>query len=172
MPEWIKEHKNNVGEKEVLNDVKILNGKYNYTAFYTDKVCGGKYENDVFTPEIDDTAHLLELRVFNAEREFKAARTQIGKNFSWRTAEEAGIDKELYISETQLLDIDRKKSCSKSNNGITVFAATGGGRYSLPAEPDCDSIEIINYIKYDDYGNMQFADFRIKRFFKGGTENA
>jgi len=76
------------------------------------------------------------------------------------------------MSEIQLLDIDLKKTREKSADNInTKFTATGGGQYFIPAGKECDSIELINYIKYDEYGNMQFVDFRIKSFFKGGAEN-
>jgi len=164
MPEWIKDNKNNIAEADILNDAKILNGEYKYIAFFTNKISGGNFIGGAFAPEITDTAHLLELRVFNCEREFKAVRTQIGKSFKWRIADEINVDKELYVSETQLLDIDTKKMEDKNLDG--TFIATGGGEYVIPAEPDCDSVELINYIKYDDYGNIQFVDFRIKRFFK------
>ena len=174
MPDWIKNNHNGTAEEgDVLAKTKNLaEGEYNYIAFYSDReVSGGKYKNGEFAPDITDTSHLLELRVFDCEREFKAVRTQIGKAFKWRIADEIDVCKELYVSETQLLDIDAQKKFVE-NDGTTTFSAMGGGRYTIPAEPGCDSVELVNYIKYDEYGNMQFADFRIKRFFNGGAENA
>ena len=175
MPNWIKDnHNGTADESEILAKTKNLEeGEYKYIAFYTNQeVSGGKYENGEFASEITDTSHLLELRIFNCEREFKAVRTQIGKAFKWRIADEIEVCNELYVFETQLLDINAKKECVDNHDGTTTFAAMGGGRYTIPAEPGCDSIELVNYIEYDDYGNMQFADFRIKRFFNGGAENA
>jgi len=176
MADWIKENNSgSVDESVILTEAKakILDGTYKYVAFTNKKISGGEYINGSFTPEITDVSRLLELRVFNLEREFKAVRTQIGKAFKWRIAEEAGVDDEFYLFETQLLDIDRDKMKGQDFGG--EFISMGGGKYSIPAEPDCDSVELVNYIKFDDYGNMQFVDFRIKRFFnsqKGGAENA
>ena len=171
MPDWIKHHKNNVAEIEILNETSILDGEYKYVAFYTNReVAGGTYENGVFAPGVADVPHLLELRIFNCEREFKAVRTQTGKTFTWRIADETRVCKEFYTYETQLLDIDSKKECPENPDGTTTFTAMGGGKYNIPAKPDCDSVEIVNYIKYDEYGNMQFVDFRLKRFFRGGKK--
>jgi len=166
-------HKNNIAESEILNEPKILDGEYKYIAFFTDKISGGEYKNDCFNPKITDIGHLLELRIFNDEKEFKAVRTQIGKAFKWRIAHEKDVEKDLYDYETQLLDIDSTKICEKKFDGINMtFTAAGGGEYIIPAQPDFDSVELVNYIKYDEYGNMQFVDFRIKRFFKGGAGDA
>ena len=172
MAEWIKYHGNKISEGEILAAAEILSGEHKYIAFFTNKkICGGICESGKFTPDISDIGYLLELRIFNCEREFRAVRTQLGKNFRWRIADEEGVDEELYIHETQLLDIDTKRTnFEKNSDGVTTFRATGGGEYTIPAESDCDSIELVNYVKYDNYGNMQFVDFRLKRFFKGGSK--
>ena len=173
MPDWIKSENNGDSvEKELLSIVKakILYGEYKYIALHSNKqISGGEYKNGVFLPEITDIEYLLELRIFNDEREFKAVRIQIGKDFKWRIADEEGVCEELYISETQFLDIDRSDTIYDNNKDsvTTTFRAMGAGLYILPAAPDCDQMELINYVKYDEYGNMQFVDFRIKRFFKG-----
>lgn len=145
--------------------------EYLYVAFYTDKLGSGIVTKGITKPAICDYKHLLELRIFNEDEEFRAVRTAMKRTFTWRVASEADVDEMLYSSEIQLLDkdekmLDKDEKLTGSSDGVnTKFRATGGGCYTLPVSREADRIEIVNYICYDEYGNIQFSDYRIKRFF-------
>ena len=109
--------------------------------------------------EVKDAGQLLELRVFDSNRELRLMRNTLGAQFFWRLAE--GIfdnERTFSLYETQLLDKDDKHS-----HGCE-YKSTAGGIYELPGN-GYSQVHIVNYFTYDEEtGNLQYADFRIQSF--------
>lgn len=120
---------------------------------------------------ISDTAHLLELRLFDSERELKAVRSVIGKTFIWRIIDDEKFRAELKgetfeertFTERHYLDIDSTKT-----DGRRYFSI-GGGEYTLPIE-NAEKLEIRNYGVYDENGIFGLVDFRIVRILAKGEK--
>lgn len=112
--------------------------------------------------EVSDLAHLLEVRVFSAEKELKIMRPSMDCDFSYRLIDDAAVPSELYIDEDQYLDI------AKSSG--TDYTATGGGTYTLPVA-DAKKVRIRNYLCYNSEGIAQITDFRIVAFLGGESDH-
>ncbi|MBQ8121480.1 MAG: hypothetical protein IJ172_11985 [Ruminococcus sp.] len=108
--------------------------------------------------QITDTAHLVEVRMFDAKGEFKAVRGNICGDFAWRYL--SGQSDYMY-SEIQYLDIDEKKTTSSD------YVSIGGGHYEMP-DKDYDRVEIKHYGEYDDNGIVTMTDYCIVRLLKKG----
>ena len=124
-----------------------------------------------------DGKHLIELRIFTENDEFKISRLNIGTDFSWRYIDDAAFqnalsgEKDEFLSvfsnrvfdEMHYLDIDstRSKGCN--------YTTTGGGRYTLPVE-NAEKVSIRNYLEYDENGIVKISDFRIVGFTQKGSE--
>lgn len=113
--------------------------------------------------EITDTAHLLEARVFNEDKEIKLMRPTIADEFCYRVIDDTILSKEDYMEEDHYLDID-----SEQSEGNTYFT-TGGGSYTLPLT-DAEKIRIRNYRSLDKECIAQITDFRVVRFLKKGEK--
>lgn len=111
--------------------------------------------------EIEDTAHLLEARVFTEQLEIKVMRPTIADEFSWRVIDDKTVSSEDYIVEDQYLSIERA-----SGND---YYAIGGGKYTLPIQ-NAEKIRIHNYISYDEQGIAQVTDFRAVKYLEKGEE--
>ncbi|MBQ1735164.1 MAG: hypothetical protein II038_09810 [Lachnospiraceae bacterium] len=107
---------------------------------------------------------LLELRVFNSDMEYKAYRSDIGREFVTRCIKDA-VDNRDTIEEIQILDIDTKASASMPNGYVQ---ATGGGRYHLPINRIEDAkIKIKYYLEGKETGQARVADWRIVELMEG-----
>lgn len=111
--------------------------------------------------EIEDTAHLLEARIFTETAELKIMRPCAEGDFFYRLIDDRNVSPELYLEETQYLDVDDKRSSG------TQYTATGGGTYTLPVE-NARRLLIRNYISYDAEGIAQITDFRAVAYLTGG----
>lgn len=168
MYDFVSEH-GTVSEKELsefLNS-KTSSGEFSAYCQYTTAVTCEKY-----TGKINDTAHLLEIRLFNSECEIRAVRSVIGKPFIWRIINDEKFKANLKNGETfeertytekQYLDIDSTKTDGKNYHFI------GGGKYTLPIE-NAEKLEIINYGVYDENGIFGLVDFRIVRLLAKGEK--
>lgn len=107
--------------------------------------------------KIEDTAHLLEARVFTENAEIKIMRPTIADKFSWRLIDDIKLSPDDYIIEEQYLSINEKFSSG------TSYTAIGGGKYTLPIE-NAEKLRIHNYISYDEQGIAQITDFRAVKF--------
>lgn len=107
--------------------------------------------------KIEDTAHLLEARVFTENAEIKIMRPTIADKFSWRLIDDTKLSPDDYIIEEQYLSINEKLSSG------TSYTAIGGGKYTLPIE-NAEKLRIHNYISYDEQGIAQITDFRAVKF--------
>lgn len=115
-----------------------------------------------------DISHLMELRIFSEESEFRIFRYDLGSDFFWRYIDDTSFRQALsqeddeflkdfnnrIFDEIHLLDCDREKS-----HGYSYFTRAGA-EYSLPAE-NAEKIMIRNYLDYDKNGMLSVNDFRI-----------
>ncbi len=153
-----------ISEDQIIETAKKYNGLV--YALHTDHFyCGNDVEVDPF--------HLMELRVFNDDGEFKAIRFELGKVFYWRYISDTDFRNKLQVEcddfladfknrtfdEKQYLDIDKKLGTSYIN--------TGGGHFSLPVEK-AERILVRSYLDYDDNGILSIDDSRIVRIIKEG----
>lgn len=145
-----------INKEQLTEQVK----KYSGTAMfiYTDKFCCRKFDKS-----IDDIEHLLEVRIFDEKREFKAIRPDIGKDFIWRELSDDIKKYAGFYDEVQYIDVDTQKT-----NGET-YSFTGGGHYEMP-ENSLDRAVIRHYYKYDDDGIENNVDERIVKFLRKGEE--
>lgn len=124
-----------------------------------------------YNGEIDDVAHLLEIRLFNLTGEIRAVRSLIGKPFIWRKIDDEKFRGDLKddsfdertVTEKHYLDIDSVRSSGKEYRFI------GGGSYTLPIE-NAERIEVRSYCVYDDNGIFNPVDFRIVRILAKGEQ--
>ena len=133
-----------------------------FVAQYTDKFDIGIWNENI----IKNTNKLLELRVFDKDKEWKLFRSDIGKDFSYRFQGEEdnkgeGVD---YFDEVQLLDIDITISSKDSREMYT----TAGGKYKLPkdiSDLDRAAIRVRHYFGVDNESGQAFIrDYRLVDF--------
>lgn len=111
----------------------------------------------------DKEDRLLEIRIFNREKELKLIRADILSEFIFRDSSElVGLD---YYEESQYLDINTK--LGKNNQGQVT--ANGGGKYYLPVDYIDDTCIVIGYYisKYEKSGQARICDWRLVDFSKG-----
>ena len=151
--------------------------EYLYIAYYTYTISSGKigYKDKAFIPAILDIKRLLELRIFSNTNELKMARTQMGKEFIWRLANEKDIRKSVdndILTESHYLDIDTTIAPRPCADGVNVeFASTTGAAFTLPVKAGRwpKKVRLLNYITYDKAGNLQIVDYRLRGFTLGGV---
>lgn len=149
------------------NKISIKNGYA--VVMFTDKFEFLAYPFDEKTNKIlneDFEKKLIDMRIFNKDKEYRIFRGDISGNFHFRDSDD--YIKNDYYDDEQYLDIDTKRSAdSFKNDGIV--RATGGGNYKLPF---CDfndiKICIRNYIDYDnESGQAYIKDWRLVGLKKG-----
>ena len=103
---------------------------------------------------------VLEVRLFNKEKEIKLFRNSIGEEFKERERDDN--DNGEHFSQVQYLDIDKKRTKDKH----TIYTMNGG-TYTLPKEMDLDKAAIIiNYYfgRYEETGRAYIKDWRCVDF--------
>ena len=157
--------KNNDIEKvlnEINEDFPDATGSTFFVAQYTDKFDVGMWNKDI----IKNVNKLLELRVFDKNKEWKLFRSDIGKDFSYRCQKEDNTKEEGadYFDEVQLLDIDT----SRSKKAPGVMHTTAGGSYNLPKDIeylDRAAIRVRHYFGVDSESGQAFIiDYRLVDF--------
>ena len=113
--------------------------------------------------KIEDTAHLLEARIFTENVEIKLMRPTIADKFSWRLIDDTKLSPDDFITEDQFLNINEKES------KVFEYTAIGGGKYTLPLE-NAEKLRVHNYISYDEQGIAQITDFRAVKYIGKGEE--
>lgn len=113
--------------------------------------------------KIEDTAHLLEARIFTEKAEIKIMRPTIADAFTWRLIDDTKLSDDAYLVEDQYLSIDSTKSIGHD------YTAIGGGKYTLPIE-NAEKVRIHNYISYDEQGIAQITDFRVVKYLERGDQ--
>lgn len=160
----------NANENDILEILNSLLAGREVCAYYqyTTGISCEEYKG-----EIEDIAHLLEVRLFNPKSEIRAVRTGVGKSFIWREIDDKKFKETLNLAgesfeertyrEMQYLDIDTTKSSGKD------YCFIGGGNYTLPIE-NAEKIELLHYGNYDENGLFMLLDFRIVRILAKGEQ--
>lgn len=110
---------------------------------------------------------VLEIRIFNEEEERKLFRGDIGKHFHERRISDNDL-KEDYYDESQLLDIDKKRS-EESFLKTGRVRTMGGGSYYLPLQSMEDARVLVRYYlsRYENSGQARVCDWRLVKFQNG-----
>lgn len=112
---------------------------------------------------------LLDIRVFNCEKEARMFRGHVGGVLKGRLADDTRelLDWQEYFDEEQYLDIDDVESVDsfQKNNRVK---ATGGGGYELPLKGFKDAkIRLRNYLGYyEESGQAYVKDWRLMEVFQ------
>lgn len=116
---------------------------------------------------------LLDIRIFNSEKEMRMFRGDIGRKLQGRSIDDNGkaLTPEDYFDEEQYLDIDSKRSGDLFLKGQKVMA-TGGGCYHLPlAVFENAKVSIRNYLGYyEETGQAYVRDWRLMNLFQEKEE--
>ena len=159
---------------------------YLVTAFFAGgfQGCRGKHLDSLLAK----ARELVEARVFNENRELWLHRSRCGEPFFWRLAGEAGCDpKRDYFRTVQALDIDETYAAYQRGEadeyGSLKLRSTVKGYYALPLGRGDACVKVVNYVRYDENGVAEAADYRLAGFAsrkdgavwkedKGGTDGA
>lgn len=103
---------------------------------------------------------LLDIRVFDENKEYRLFRDYAGSEFSETVMDDRTMPEERHEDE-QYLDIDTKRS--KPGTGRVM--ATGGGSYRFPRMyTEETKVKIRNYVKYDEFGQASLVAWRVVGF--------
>lgn len=107
---------------------------------------------------------ILEVRVFNKDKEYKLLRPDISTDFYFRDSDSLR-EKDTFL-EAQYLDIDTV--LSEKLPGKTV-ETTGGGKYNLPIEMTNSAQIMIEYFvdRDEESGQARVCDWRLVGFEEG-----
>lgn len=151
----------------------------NVIALFTDEIYIDDWNSgnrDTVKTKIQDRKDsLLELRVFDENREVKLFRADIstGSEIGLRVIENDNSGYEDYYDENQFLDIDTT-NISDSDVMWNIYS-TGGGHYYLPKSVgDIGelTLKVRHYIsKYPHSGKAYVSDWRCVGFEKEGDQN-
>jgi len=120
---------------------------------------------------------LLDIRIFDTQREARMLRGDIGRTFQGRMIDDTKevLKSQEYFDEEQYLDIDSKRSKELLIRERKV-QATGGGCYPMPLpgleekmEGDFGEIKVKlrNYLDfYKDTGQAYVRDWRLVKVFQ------
>lgn len=112
---------------------------------------------------------LLDVRVFDREREVRISRSDAGREFQGRSLNDQKETPEFqdYFDEEQFLDIDDKRSEELFAREGKV-QATGGGKYRLPLSDFRNAkLQIRNYLGYyEESGQAYVKDWRLRDLFQ------
>lgn len=133
-------------------------------AMFTDEIWLYEWSDSKIEEAKVRSNFLLEIRVFDKEKELKLFRSNIGEVFKGRERNDIEED---YFDERQYLDIDWKRSRKLYKEKHRV-RAIGGGVYYLPVELDMKDesdknvkIKIHNYVDYLENGQAYVCDWRL-----------
>lgn len=112
---------------------------------------------------------LLDIRIFNKEKEVRMFRGDIGRKLQGRSIDDGKAipDRLEYFDEEQYLDIDDKRSEEVFAKEKKVFA-TGGDCYFLPLPGFVDAkVKLRNYLGYyEETGQVYIRDWRLMDLFQ------
>ena len=142
-------------------------GDYLAAAFFTGRFqgCRGNHLDSVLAK----ARELLELRVFNETCELWLHRSCCGKPFFWRLAGEAGcaLTRDCFRT-VQALDVDETYDAYRRGEtdkyGSLKLRSTVKGYYALPLDRGDECVQIVNYVRYDENGVAEAADYRFAGF--------
>ncbi len=158
--------------------LKDFHGKKDYVlVYFTDAFLAG-WADQMLAEAESNMGKLLELRVFNENRELWLHRSSLGAPFAWRLAAEEGIkpeEKDKYCFETrQLLDLGEGPDAEPAfdDDGLRVLRTEAGRSFKLPITEKERYVRIMNYVSYDEDGVANTADYRLMGFAERGIKFA
>ena len=167
MDVWIQKH--GACPEDALASLleEYMTEAYLVTAFFTDRFqgCRGNRLDSVLAK----ARGLVELRVFNESCELWLHRSCCGKPFFWRLAGEAGCDPKRDCFRTvQALDVDETYDAYRRGEadeyGSLKLRSTVKGYYALPLRGGDECVKVVNYVRYDENGVAEAADYRLAGF--------
>lgn len=167
MDSWIQKH-GDCTEDSLASLLKEYGtDDYLVTAFFTDRFQGCR--GDHLPSVLSKVRELLELRVFHEDCELWFHRSHCGRPFSWRLAGEAGCDPKRDCFRTvQALDIDETYAAyqrgERDEYGSLKLRSTVKGYYALPLAGGDACVKVVNYVRYDENGVAEAADYRLAGF--------
>lgn len=154
---------------EILDITRQMQGPVYYSAEQTDRYDVGAWGDDV--PSRIQEENLLSLRVFNADREIRLSRTDIGQELLLRDTQGKDGEREYY-DEWQWLDVDAAQSEG------THLVTTGGGSYAFPlaapySEHQHPAVQIRYYLAHQPQTGLTYiSDWRCVTFaVRGENDN-
>lgn len=167
MDVWIQKH-GDCAEAALASLLEeYLAEEYLAAAFFTGgfQGCRGKRLHALLAK----AQELLELRVFNENRELWIHRSCCGRPFFWRLAGESGCDpKRDFFRTVQALDLDETYAAYRRGEtdeyGSLKLRSTVKGHYALPLAGGETCVKIVNYVRYDENGVAEAADYRLAGF--------
>lgn len=167
MDVWIQKHGDCTEDSlaSLLNE--HMTGDYLVTAFFTDRFQGCR--GDLLDSVLARAQELVELRVFNEDCELWLHRSCCGRPFSWRLAGETGcVPKRDCFRTVQALDIDETYAAyqrgDQDEHGALKLRSTVKGYYALPLGTGDGCVKIITYVRYNENGVAEAADYRLAGF--------
>ena len=104
---------------------------------------------------------LLDVRIFDSEKEYRLFRGDVGRPFSETILDDSLGD---FFDDEQYLDIDTKRSAGTFAENKKV-KATGGGSYTLPLDYfQGVKLKLRNYLGYDERGHAYVKAIRVTGF--------
>ena len=167
MASWIQKHGDcPEGALSALLE-EYMTGSYLAAAFFTGRFQGCR-ENCLHSV-LDRVRELLELRIFNEDRELWLHRSRCEGPFSWRLAGEAGCRAGRdFFRTVQALDIDETYAAYRRSErdefGALKLRSTVRGYYALPLDEGDECVKVVNYVRYDENGVAEAADYRLAGF--------
>lgn len=136
-------------------------------ATFTDEYLVGVWKDKIDYIK-DKQDNLLELRVFNEDKEIKYCRGNIGtdRGFHERIRDDANNINIDYYDELQYLDIDERRSEILFKDAHIVYPTTSVKPYYMPLDNMKNAGVIIrHYISKDEEsGQAYISDWRVVKF--------
>ena len=134
-----------------------------YIAFLTDALQCGKWCDLCEGKETLAFEKLLDIRVFDRDREFRAWRDNIAEGFLFRSLDDNYSP--LHFDEVHLLDVDTTRV--QSTDGKTTFQTMTGGAYTLPVPPDTNRVWVRTYFEANRENGIEYpTDWRVIGFLR------
>lgn len=140
----------NMSELQLAQKLAKISEKH-ILAIWTDKAD--------FVDKVTDIDKLLEVRVFDANEEFRAYRSVVGNEFKCRELNDNISFADGAFDEAHYLDID-----TTCNSQAGLKHTTGGGIFHLPDDVTLTMIKVRNYYKFDEDGVARKCDWRLVGF--------
>lgn len=113
---------------------------------------------------LDREEKVLEIRIFDREREYKLFRGDAGRTFRLRERD----DSTEYMEEKQYLDINLKRSEKLFEDSHEVCTESGDGYYlPLPAKAGAKAVIHYYFERNPETGQAGICDWRMVAFEEG-----
>ena len=113
-----------------------------------------------------ELASMLELRVFNSDREVLFFRSMLDEKIQWRVTDDTELEELDFFDSEQFIDINEEKSVYFADEKMMSLFTTVGGKYMLPIDQGQNAVRIRKYISYDKNGMAHVEDQRVVSFMK------